>query len=250
MDKKLLLARFEKDGFVSLPSFMAADVLDEFQANVDRFIQDVVPKLPHQHVFYEDKADSTTLKQFQNMDEHDPYFADWTQAGPFRELAELVMGGPVVAKNMQYFNKPPKIGKPTPAHQDGYYFMLDPCEALTLWFALDHVDEDNGCVRYVPGSHRQGLRPHGRTQTLGFSQGITDYGSADTTAEIAVTAKPGDLIVHDAMTIHRAGGNKSINRTRRAIGLVYYSAAARVDEAADLAYQAKLKSEMEQAGQI
>ena len=100
---------------------------------------------------------------------------------PFRELAELLLDGPVVPKDLQYFNKPPGIGKPTPAHQDGYYFMLDPCEALTIWVALDHVDDENGCVRYVTGSHKRGMRPHCRTQTLGFSQGITDYGELDTT---------------------------------------------------------------------
>jgi ectoine hydroxylase-related dioxygenase (phytanoyl-CoA dioxygenase family) len=51
---------------------------------------------------------------------------------------------------MQYFNKPPSVGQPTPPHQDGYYFMLDPCEAVTMWFALDEVDEENGRMRYVP----------------------------------------------------------------------------------------------------
>ena len=152
---------------------------------------------------------------------------------------------------MQYFNKPPRIGKPTPPHQDGYYFMLEPCEAATMWLALDEVDEENGCVRYVRGSNHLGMRPHGRTQTLGFSQGVIDYGrDEDLANEIAFPASPGDLLVHQAMTIHRADGNTSDTRTRRALGFIYYSERAREDRAAHAAYQKRLAEEMKQAGKI
>lgn len=50
--------------------------------------------------------------------------------------------------------KPPRIGKGTPPHQDGYYFMLEPNEAVTMWMALEDVNEENGCVRYVKESHK------------------------------------------------------------------------------------------------
>jgi phytanoyl-CoA hydroxylase len=250
LDASATLASFQRDGYAVVREFFSGEQLDEFRSNVERFIRDVLPSLPRNHVFYENKDDQSTLKQFQGMNDHDEYFARWMNEGPFRELAELLLDGPVVPKDLQYFNKPPGIGKPTPAHQDGYYFMLDPCEALTIWVALDHVDDENGCVRYVTGSHKRGMRPHCRTQTLGFSQGITDYGELDTTNEVAFHASPGDVLVHDAMTIHRADGNQSANRTRRAIGIVYYSDRARVDEDAVLAYKKKLKREMEEAGQI
>jgi phytanoyl-CoA hydroxylase len=250
MDAAAILSSFKRDGYAVVREFMSGQRLADFQSNVDRFVRDVLPNLPRQHVFYEDKDDPTSLKQFQGMNDHDEYFSRWMHDGPFRELAELLLGGPVVPKDLQFFNKPPSIGKPTPAHQDGYYFMLDPCEAITIWFALDFVDDENGCVRYVTGSHKQGMRPHGRTQTLGFSQGITDYNDEDARREQAFHASPGDVLVHDAMTIHRADGNQSANRSRRAIGIVYYSDRARVDEVAILAYKEKLKREMIDAGQI
>ncbi len=151
---------------------------------------------------------------------------------------------------MQYFNKPAKIGKATPPHQDGYYFMLEPCEAVTMWLALDDVDEENGCVRYIKGSNHKGMRPHGRTQTLGFSQGIQDYGEADLADEIAFPAKSGDLLAHHAMTIHRADANTSESRSRRALGFIYYSERAKEDKAAHAAYQEKLAREMAEAGKI
>lgn len=243
--------RFEADGFLALPSFVAGDALSELQGRVERFVRDVAPTLPPEHVFYERKSDAATLKQIQQMGQHDAWFHQLFTAGRFRDLAELLLGGPVVPKNMQYFNKPPAVGQPTPAHQDGYYFMLRPCEAVTMWLALDEVDEENGCVRYVRGSHRLGLREHSRTQTLGFSQGIVDYPTAqDRTGEAAALASPGDLLVHHAMTIHRADGNRSLTRSRRALGFIYYSERAEVDEVAHAAYQKRLAEEMKAAGKI
>ena len=127
---------------------------------------------------------------------------------------------------MEWFAKPPRIGKPTPPHQDAFYWQLGPSSALTLWLSLDRIDETNGCIRYIPGSHLLPLRPHNDTNTIGFSMGITDYCEMDIDAESAVVTSPGDLIVHHANVAHRANPNVSA-QTRRALGLVYFSGSPR-----------------------
>lgn len=221
------LQRFLNDGYVAFPGFLATQQVEELQENVDRFIRNVIPKMPSEEVFYEDKARPETLKQIQRMFEHDDYFHDLMFGSRFEQLAADLLQHDVKGVNLQYFNKPPMIGQATPAHQDGWYFMLEPNEAVTMWLALDDVDEENGCVRYVRGSHRHGLRAHGRTQTLGFSQGLLDFGTADDEQnEVATPASPGDLLVHHALTVHRADGNRSRTRSRKALGFIYYSTAA------------------------
>ncbi len=251
IDNVQLLQSFKADGFVALPEFVDGVELDELIENVNRFVVDIVPDMQPEHVFFEDKSDSTTLKQIQQMGDHDAWFHDLFIASRFRDIAEFLLSGPVVPKNMQYFNKPPGVGQPTPPHQDGYYFMLDPCEAVTMWFALDHVDAENGCVRYTKGSHRSGMREHARTQTLGFSQGIVDFPTAqDRDLEVAMPASPGDLLVHDAMTIHRADGNQSATRSRRALGFIYYSERAREDTNSHVEYQQQLANAMKATGKI
>lgn len=246
-----VFAAFEQDGYVALSGFLNSDEVAETKGVLADFIQNRVQVLPREQVFYEKKDQPDTLKQIQGLYTHHDYFKDLMFGGKVEQLAELLLNGPVIGKNMQYFNKPPTIGKATPPHQDGYYFMLKPCEAVTMWLALDEVDEENGCVRYVRGSHRRGMRPHGRTKTLGFSQGVTDYGTPEDVAdEVAFPAQPGDLLVHNAMTIHRADGNNSPMRTRQALGFIFYSERAQVDEEAHAAYQKKLAAEMKEAGKI
>lgn len=250
-ERTQLISAFETDGFVAIPSFLTDAELEDLRTNVARFINERIPTLSREQVFYEDIHDVHSLKQIQHMEEHDPWFGDLFLSSRFHRLAELLLKGAVIGKNLQYFNKPAGVGKPTPAHQDGFYFMLDPCEAITMWLALDDVDEENGCVRYVPGSHRLGMRSHARTKTLGFSQGITDYPTdKDRVLETPIIAKPGDLLVHDAMTIHRADGNHSKNRSRRALGFVYFSERAREDSAAQAAYQQRLAQELKSEGKI
>lgn len=241
---------FKQDGFIAIRGFLDAQEVAEVHENLKRFIAEVLPTLPKEQVYYEDLQRPDTLKQIQQMYTYDAYFADLFY-GQFRDLAALLLEDKAVGKNMQYFNKPPQIGKPTPPHQDGYYFMITPCQATTMWLALDVVDEENGCVRYVRGSKERGMRPHGRTQTLGFSQGITDYGSdIDQAHEVILPAKPGDLLVHHAMTIHRADGNRSQNRHRRALGFIYYAENVQEDREAHAAYQKKLAQELAQEGKI
>ena len=237
--------QFDRDGFVAVSDFLNPGEVRACREQLDRFIDAVVPGMPDDQVFYEQKGTASTLKQLQRMHEHDAWFDEFFRGKP-KALAEELLGTEVIGKNLQYFNKPPGIGQPTPPHQDGYYFKLKPPLAVTMWLALEAVDEENGCVRYVRGSHRAGMRPHGRTATLGFSQGMTDFGSADDLAnEIAMPAEAGDLLAHHALTIHRADGNQSLTRTRRALGFIFYSTEAKPDEQAIREYREQLAVQQE-----
>jgi len=242
--------QFDELGYVRIPGFINAAEVATIHEHLQRVIAEVVPTMPVADVFYEDKADKTSLKQLIRLYQQDDFFAQLYFKSRFFALAEFLLGRLVVGRNMQYFNKPPGIGQPTPPHQDGYYAKLSPIEGMTMWLALEDVDEENGCVRYINGSHRRGVRPHGKTGTLGFSQGITDYSDEDRAAEVCMIAQPGDLLVHDALTIHRADGNQSATRSRRALGFIYYSARAREDEAAVRKYQEELTKEMLAAGKL
>ncbi len=239
---------FERDGFVVIPGFLSVTEVEEAIGRLDVLIAEKVPSMPPEQAFYEDRSDPSTLKQIQALYDHDPHFHRMMFGSRFEALASLLLNDKVIGRNMQYFNKPPRIGQPTPPHQDGYYFMLDPNEAVTMWLGLEPVDEENGCVRYVKGSHKKGMRAHGRTGLIGFSQGMTDFGlPEDLEQEVYFKTGPGDLLVHHSMTIHRADGNRSTSRTRRALGFIYYAERAREDTEAKIRYQQKLAEEIRNA---
>ena len=75
----------------------------------------------------------------------------------------------------------------------------------TIWIALDRADEENGCLRYVRGTHKLEL-----PNKMGL-----DF-DADSEGAIAVEVSPGDAAIHSALTVHWSEPNRS-DRSRRAI---------------------------------
>jgi phytanoyl-CoA hydroxylase len=238
---------FDRDGFVIVPEFLTPAEFAELTGSLDRYIRDVVPTLDDAHAFYVEKGKPETLKQMQHMG-IDPFFRDYVRHPKWLALAESLLGEPVEAQQPEWFNKPPGTNHATPPHQDNYYFNLRPANVLTIWLAIDPVDDANGCLHYVRGSHLRGVRPHGASQIVGFSQGITDFGPADESLETRIHLHPRDAVVHWGNTIHRANPNRSQNRHRRAFAMVIRGASCQRDEASYARYLAALKSQHKQLG--
>lgn len=247
-----LKQQFDRDGFIAVRPLFDAAKMTEINRELDRYLGDCVPLMSPTEVYYEDKSNRATVKQMMFLERYDSYFSDLLKSSVVHELAETVLGETAIAQNMEYFNKPPGIGKQTPPHQDGYYFKIAPPQAVTGWLALEAVDEENGCLQYVRGSHRgDGWRPHGRSEILGFSQGITDFGTEDDVANtVSMPGGAGMLLMHHCKTVHWASPNRSPTRSRRALGFVFYGESARPDEEARKAYQAKLDAELKAANKI
>lgn len=237
---------FDRDGFVIVRQFLPPGEFAELNRQLERYIAEVVPTLPDSHAFYIDRERPETLKQLQHM-QVDEFFRDYASDPRWISLAAALVGEPVNAKPSEWFNKPPRSNSPTPPHQDNYYFNLKPPHVVTIWLALDAIDEENGCLRYVRGSHLEGVRPHGRSEILGFSQGVTDYGDADRECEVPMILEPGDAIAHHGNTVHRADPNNS-DRHRRAFAMVLQGVSCQRDEEAFARYTESLKSQHETMG--
>lgn len=100
----------------------------------------------------------------------------------------------------------------TPWHQDEAH-RDDPnsdCQQISFWMPLQEVNEDNGCMRYVPGSHRGGLLPHRSPSDdprIHALECLPEY-----VDESAVRAQPvlaGWCILHAGRTLHAASPNYS-----------------------------------------
>ncbi|MBI2807791.1 MAG: phytanoyl-CoA dioxygenase family protein [Planctomycetes bacterium] len=232
-------SNYDRDGFVIVRQFLPTIELNALARNLDRYLGEVVPSLPDSAAFYVDRARRETLKQMQHMGV-DPFFRDYTKHPLWCALARALVGEEASSESPEWFNKPPGTNSPTPPHQDNYYFCLTPPHVVTIWLALDPVDEENGCLRYVAGSHLRGIRPHERTNVLGFSQGITDFGPDDSAREAPVHLRPGDAVAHHGNTIHRAEPNRSAARHRRGFAMVFKGISCRRDAEAYARYQADL----------
>jgi phytanoyl-CoA hydroxylase len=238
---------YDQHGFVVVKQLLSAPELTELKSQLDRYIRDVVPGLPAADAFFHDRSKPETLKQMQRMG-CDPWFRDYVNHPEWKTLAETLIGESARADQPEWFNKPPETHHVTPPHQDNYYFCLAPSNVVTIWLALDPVDAENGCLRYVDGSHRDGFRTHSKSRVLGFSQGITNYSHEDFCREVAVPLQPGDAVAHHGMTIHRADANLSGTRHRRSFAIVFTGESCRRDEEAFARYQTSAKQQHQEMG--
>ena len=91
----------------------------------------------------------------------EPDFQSFVLDARLSRIIEGLIGVEPVLVTDQIFMKPPHFGSAKPYHQDNYYFKCDPADhVITAWIAMDDVDESNGCLRYIEGSHKGPVLPH------------------------------------------------------------------------------------------
>ena len=74
-----------------------------------------------------------------------------------------VLGPDLLLLGSHFFCKYPDIAESYVSwHQDVTYWGLNPPKAVTLWLSIDGADVENGCMRFIPGSHHRGILPHGK----------------------------------------------------------------------------------------
>lgn len=108
-------------------------------------------------------------------------------------------------------------------HQDNAYYNAHALSEtrMSTWIPLVDVDEENGCLWVVPGSHKQGVREHGQYG----GQCPKSMGPADMEAEGAVPCpvKAGAILLFHSDLWHHSKGNDA-DRIRRAFIVSYQEA--------------------------
>jgi ectoine hydroxylase-related dioxygenase (phytanoyl-CoA dioxygenase family) len=126
-----------------------------------------------------------------------------------RELASELLGSRRVWFHFDHvFSKQPSEDTRVLWHQDRASSVTRMIRnAVHIWIPLQDVTEETGCVSYLPGSHRQGLKAHDRyVRPNGTSQFTT---LVDDSEAVACPVRLGGFVAHDPMTIHASGVNHS-----------------------------------------
>jgi phytanoyl-CoA hydroxylase len=120
----------------------------------------------------------------------------------------------------QILVKMPGDSKHTEWHQDYPYWPMNEMGQLSCWMALDDVDEDNGCMQFIPGSQRWGaLDPIELDNPQDIFNMVPEKEIKELTP-VPVPLKAGSCTFHNALTFHYAGPNRT-ERPRRAMVTIF-----------------------------
>jgi ectoine hydroxylase-related dioxygenase (phytanoyl-CoA dioxygenase family) len=146
-----------------------------------------------------------------------PAFHDVLWNPAFLVPASQLLGGPVRFWHDQLFCKPAQHGGVVAWHQDySYWTRTEPMSHLTCWIALDDSDASNGCLYYIPGSHRWKLLPRtGLTGNMDEIMTVLTPEQKQAFQPVPIELKRGQCTFHHPLMVHGSYANTS-DRPRRA----------------------------------
>ncbi|ANE48515.1 phytanoyl-CoA dioxygenase [Paenibacillus swuensis] len=202
---------YEEQGYLLVKKGCSADLIDAFNGHIYD-IRNQTP-MPDWAACDEDKKYS--LRLF-NPHRHDSFSRQMMKLPIIRGGLAQLMGKEAAGVQSMYFYKEP--GSPGQAsHQDYYYIKNDPMTMIAAWVAMeDLVDEENGCLWVIPGTHKLGLLPHGAVKNLDEHESWTkETEGVDVSNQIPVVMEKGDILFFHELVIHSSNKNRSLNRWRR-----------------------------------
>lgn len=130
------------------------------------------------------------------------------------DAVEAVIGPDILIWGATFFTKEPRTENYVSWHQDLRYWGLDGSDEVSAWLALSPVTEENGCMRFIPGSHEWDILPHedsfdeGNLLTRG-QEARFDEAAAE---KVLVELQPGQISLHHGKLLHASGPNRSNER--------------------------------------
>jgi ectoine hydroxylase-related dioxygenase (phytanoyl-CoA dioxygenase family) len=224
--------QFDADGFLPSRPILTRDEVLDIRDRVDHISQNLSKyesQLYEVEAAHSDKPEEVVCH----------YLGAWLVDSKLRELvydprltepaAQLLGVERLRFWHDQVFYKPAMHPGVVPWHQDySYWTRVAPAKHITINLMLDDADEKNGCLQFIPGSHRWGLLP-----SLPFDsplEKIRELLTPEQAAKFQPQFAPvpaGSATFHHSHTLHGSAGNQS-NRPRRALVINYMCAQTRV----------------------
>lgn len=129
-------------------------------------------------------------------------------------MTALLGRSPYAVQTMIYFKPPGSRGQAL--HQDNFYLKAEPGTCVAAWMALDRVDQANGCLEVVPGSHRWPILCTEKADTkVSFTDVTVPLPEPD--AAVPIEMEPGDVLFFHGALVHGSAPNVTTDRFRRAL---------------------------------
>mgnify|MGYP002628132938 CR=1 FL=1 len=214
------IAFFHENGYVSGVRILSDEQIEQLRTELAALFdpQHDGRELWHEYHSNESADPSRVLFHALGAWRVSPGFHDLLWHPAFGIPASQLLGGSVRFWHDQLFCKPAEHGGVVAWHQDySYWTRTQPMAHLTCWIGLDEATSSNGCLQYIPGSHKWDLLPI--TGLAGDMDAIKEALSPDQWERfqnpVAIELKAGEASFHHPLMVHGSYEN-STSSPRRA----------------------------------
>ncbi|PVX44471.1 ectoine hydroxylase-related dioxygenase (phytanoyl-CoA dioxygenase family) [Flavobacterium sp. 103] len=214
------IADFKRDGFVKGIKILTEEQVDLLNSELVKLqtANEDEKKLFYHYESNESEDPNKVLFHAIGAWRLTPGFHDLFWAPAFRMAAYQLLGQSFRIFHDQLFCKPAKHGGVVAWHQDfSYWTFTKPMHHLTCWLGLDDANKENGCLYFVPGSHKWGLLPiTGLTGDMDSVRTVLNEEQLEAFEKRVANELPkGYASFHHPLTMHGSYANTS-DRPRRA----------------------------------
>ncbi len=199
---RTLAAAYERDGFLVPLDIVSASEAQALRADIEAAEAELADDPDRLRLFrtYPDRL----LPSVDRLIRHENLIA----------AAAAILGPDLMVWSAQLFIKEAGSPKIVSWHQDLTYWGLDDAEETTCWFAFSPATAQSGCMKFVPGSHRQNIVAHVDTYAENNLLSRGQEIAVDVREEDGVAAElqPGQASMHHGHLFHASGPNTTEDR--------------------------------------
>ena len=206
---------YDEQGFLALDRITSEAEVTELREIYDQLFE------PGALIAEDDRVElagtgERSLPQILNPDHYAPELLVSDAYRHATAIARQLLGERTEHMGMHAIRKPARSDVETPWHQDEAYW--DPAylhPALSVWIPLQPATLENGCMHFVPGSHRAEVRPH-RLVDPSVADGLRLADDEGIQGSVACPLPAGGATIHAGRTLHYTGANLT-DEPRRAL---------------------------------
>ena len=215
---------YRKNGYLMVENAVTPEQLTNLRAITARLIDDSRAVRESNAVYDLDTGhgpETPRLTRIKIPHKQDAYFWKVLQHSDMTEVLTDLLGPDTTILTSKLNTKAPGGGRAIEWHQDWMFYPHTNDDLLAFGLMLEDVNEENGPLMVIPGSHRGPLLSH---RANGVFAGAIDPDDPlfEKDRAVTLTGKAGSMTVHHVRLLHGSAPNLS-NRTRM---ILFYECAA------------------------
>ena len=215
---------YAENGYLMIENAVTPDQLDRLRAITARLIDASRTVSESNDVYDLDKGhgpDSPRLTRIKIPHKQDPYFWEVLRHSTMTQVLNDLLGPDTTILTSKLNTKAPGGGRAVEWHQDWAFYPHTNDDLLAFGLMLEDVDEANGPLMVIPGTHRGPVLDH--TSNGVFAGAINpDDPAFDREKIVTLTGMAGSMTVHHARLLH----GSAPNRSDRARMILFYECAS------------------------
>lgn len=213
------LTRFQEQGYLIVRQLADAPTRAAILAAAQDHLQRAVEPIEYEADTHypgapasRDAEGGRTARRLLQVYGRDPAFANWATDQRVISRVKALLGSDAIALTQAHHNslmsKQPAFSSVTRWHRDIRYWRFETPDLISVWLALGREYPENGCLGFLPGTHKLDLAPE-RYENMAFLNAEQPENKALIASAIFPELQPGDVVFFHAQTFHAAGWNRT-----------------------------------------